>query len=182
MSPREQNCPEWVAQLRITSIASYNLKIEITNVGFCFNYFLKFWQKIPNINYHLKHFCSCIIFLISYTSLSFVLAQWGLLGGGIWKFIIIMLSPSKFMILVLPSCLCIKLKDIGHSDTLKEDSGNVTNSMTFVTSATKSSNQSIIVFFNKIQATITGYKSCWFLLLLLPFFFLFVCFCFFLAF
>ncbi|KAJ1074898.1 hypothetical protein K5549_021476, partial [Capra hircus] len=47
-------------------------------------------------------------------------------------------------------------RDIGYFDNLKADSKNVTNSMTF---ATKSSNQNFIIFLNKIQATIIGYKS-----------------------
>ncbi|KAJ1061496.1 hypothetical protein K5549_020609, partial [Capra hircus] len=46
-------------------------------------------------------------------------------------------------------------RDIGYFDNLKADSGNVTNSMTFVT---KSSNQNFIIFLNKIQTTIIGYK------------------------
>uniref|UniRef100_A0A4W2ISN7 Uncharacterized protein n=1 Tax=Bos indicus x Bos taurus TaxID=30522 RepID=A0A4W2ISN7_BOBOX len=48
--------------------------------------------------------------------------------------------------------------EIGYFDNwlLKADSRNVTNSMTF---ATKSSNQNFIIFLNKIQATIVGYKS-----------------------
>ncbi|KAJ1065628.1 hypothetical protein K5549_020763, partial [Capra hircus] len=47
-------------------------------------------------------------------------------------------------------------RDTGYFNSLKADSRNVTNSMTF---ATKSSNQNFIVFLNKIQATIIGYKS-----------------------
>ncbi|KAF6094963.1 hypothetical protein HJG60_012017 [Phyllostomus discolor] len=43
-----------------------------------------------------------------------------------------------------------------YFDNLKGNSRNVTNSMTF---ATKSSNQNFIIFLNKIQATITGYKD-----------------------
>uniref|UniRef100_A0A671G2G7 Uncharacterized protein n=1 Tax=Rhinolophus ferrumequinum TaxID=59479 RepID=A0A671G2G7_RHIFE len=48
-------------------------------------------------------------------------------------------------------------RDIGYFNNLKADSRNVTNSMTF---ATKSSNQDFIIFLNKIQTTIIGYKSC----------------------
>ena len=60
------------------------------------------------------------------------------------------------MILIFPSCLYIRQKrDTGYFDSLKVDSRNVTNSMTF---ATKSSNQNFIIFLNKIQATISGYK------------------------
>ena len=60
------------------------------------------------------------------------------------------------MIFIFPSCLYIRQKrDTGYFDSLKVDSRNVTNSMTF---ATKSSNQNFIIFLNKIQATISGYK------------------------
>uniref|UniRef100_A0A8D2B9W2 Uncharacterized protein n=1 Tax=Sciurus vulgaris TaxID=55149 RepID=A0A8D2B9W2_SCIVU len=53
--------------------------------------------------------------------------------------------------------------DIGYFNNLKADSRNVTNSMTF---STKSSNQNVIIFLNKVQATIIGYKSCDFLAIL----------------
>uniref|UniRef100_A0A8I5YT79 Uncharacterized protein n=1 Tax=Pongo abelii TaxID=9601 RepID=A0A8I5YT79_PONAB len=51
-------------------------------------------------------------------------------------------------------------RHISYFDNLKADSRNITNSMTF---ATKSSNQNFIVFLNKVQATVVGYKGCDFL-------------------
>uniref|UniRef100_A0A8C9AQP3 Uncharacterized protein n=1 Tax=Prolemur simus TaxID=1328070 RepID=A0A8C9AQP3_PROSS len=51
----------------------------------------------------------------------------------------------------------IQKRHIGYFDNLKADSRNVTNGMTF---STKSSNQNFIVFLNKVQATIVGYKGC----------------------
>ena len=56
-----------------------------------------------------------------------------------------------------------EIKSTGYFDSLKVDSRNVTNSMTF---GTKSSNQNFIIFLNKIQATITGYKRLWFFAIL----------------
>ncbi|KAL0621911.1 UPF0764 protein C16orf89 [Plecturocebus cupreus] len=47
-------------------------------------------------------------------------------------------------------------RDTGSFDNFKADSRNITNSMTFVT---KSSKQNVIVFPNKVQATITGHKG-----------------------
>uniref|UniRef100_A0A8C8Y8N1 Uncharacterized protein n=1 Tax=Panthera leo TaxID=9689 RepID=A0A8C8Y8N1_PANLE len=65
---------------------------------------------------------------------------------------------KKIHILVFPSCLCIRPKerDVGYFDDLKANSRKVTNSMTF---ATKSRNQNLTVFLNKIQTTIIGYKG-----------------------
>uniref|UniRef100_A0A5F7ZRS4 Uncharacterized protein n=1 Tax=Macaca mulatta TaxID=9544 RepID=A0A5F7ZRS4_MACMU len=68
------------------------------------------------------------------------------------------------MILVFPSFLYIGPKrHIGYFDNLKADSRNITNSMTF---ATRSSNQNFIIFLNKVQATVVGYKGCDFLAVL----------------
>uniref|UniRef100_A0A8C0VZU4 Uncharacterized protein n=1 Tax=Castor canadensis TaxID=51338 RepID=A0A8C0VZU4_CASCN len=54
-------------------------------------------------------------------------------------------------------------RHVGYFNNLKADSRDITNSMTF---STKSSNQNFIVFLNKVQATIIGYKSCDFLAIL----------------
>ncbi|KAL4834118.1 hypothetical protein H8958_018401, partial [Nasalis larvatus] len=54
-------------------------------------------------------------------------------------------------------------RHIGYFDNLKADSRNITNSMTF---ATRSSNQNFIIFLNKFQATVVGYKGCDFLAVL----------------
>ncbi|ELR47403.1 hypothetical protein M91_21663 [Bos mutus] len=56
-----------------------------------------------------------------------------------------------------------KKRDTGYFYILKVDSRNVTNSMTF---GTKSSNQNFIIFLNKIQATVSGYKRLWFFAIL----------------
>jgi hypothetical protein len=54
-------------------------------------------------------------------------------------------------------------KHTGYFNNLKVDFRNVTNSMTF---STKSTNQNVISFPNKIQTTIFGLKSCDFLAIL----------------
>uniref|UniRef100_A0A8C0N0T4 Uncharacterized protein n=1 Tax=Canis lupus familiaris TaxID=9615 RepID=A0A8C0N0T4_CANLF len=48
-------------------------------------------------------------------------------------------------------------RDIGYFDNFKANSRNVTDSLTF---ATKSSHQNLIIFLNKVQTTIIGYKGC----------------------